>query len=122
MNIQARARDEGVIPDLESYIDVRRDTSGISPLLYFRRRFLVDIPVIQGASLAGHLLSTLFTSFGLTTEILIYYFRYALGIDLPDFVVEHPVMKALDQGTNDLVTWSNVSFPLVLVPLSSINH
>jgi hypothetical protein len=36
--------------------------------------------------------------------------RYALGINLPDYVVEHPVMKALDQGTNDLVTWSNVSF------------
>jgi hypothetical protein len=32
VNIQARARDEGVIPDLESYIDVRRDTSG-EPLL-----------------------------------------------------------------------------------------
>jgi hypothetical protein len=28
VNIQARARDDGVIPDLESYIDVRRDTSG----------------------------------------------------------------------------------------------
>jgi hypothetical protein len=28
VNIQARARDEGIVPDLESYIDVRRDTSG----------------------------------------------------------------------------------------------
>ena len=28
VNIEARARDEGVLPDLESYIDVRRDTSG----------------------------------------------------------------------------------------------
>lgn len=27
--IQARARDSDVIPDLESYIDVRRDTSGM---------------------------------------------------------------------------------------------
>jgi len=34
--------------------------------------------------------------------------RYALDIDLPDFVVEHPVVQALNQGTNDLVTWSNV--------------
>jgi hypothetical protein len=34
--------------------------------------------------------------------------RYALDIDLPDFVVEHPVIQALNQGTNDLVTWSNV--------------
>lgn len=30
VNIEARARDEGVIPDLETYIDVRRDTSGTS--------------------------------------------------------------------------------------------
>ncbi len=29
VNIQARARDQGVVPDLESYIDVRRDTSGM---------------------------------------------------------------------------------------------
>lgn len=28
VNIQARARDNHEIPDLESYIDVRRDTSG----------------------------------------------------------------------------------------------
>ena len=28
VNIQANARDQGVVPDLESYIDVRRDTSG----------------------------------------------------------------------------------------------
>jgi len=34
--------------------------------------------------------------------------RYTLNIDLPDFVVEHPVIQALNQGTNDLVTWSNV--------------
>ena len=27
-NIQAKARDSGEIPDLESYIDIRRDTSG----------------------------------------------------------------------------------------------
>ena len=28
VNIQAKARDSGEIPTLESYIDVRRDTSG----------------------------------------------------------------------------------------------
>lgn len=28
VNIQTSARDAGIIPDLESYIDVRRDTSG----------------------------------------------------------------------------------------------
>ncbi len=62
-------------------------------------------------------------------------FRYALGIDLPDFVIEHPVIKALDQSTNDLVTWSNVSplhYPLTLMrvdgwyrisfPITSNNH
>ena len=36
------------------------------------------------------------------------YRRYALDIDLPDFVVENPVIQALNQGANDLVTWSNV--------------
>lgn len=34
VNIQAHARDDDVIPDLESYIDVRRDTSGLSPSLH----------------------------------------------------------------------------------------
>ncbi|KAJ7578534.1 terpenoid synthase [Mycena floridula] len=31
VNIQARARDNNAIPDLESYIDIRRDTSGCKP-------------------------------------------------------------------------------------------
>ncbi|KAG6859420.1 Alpha-muurolene synthase, partial [Blastosporella zonata] len=31
VNIQARSRDAGEIPDLETYIDVRRDTSGCKP-------------------------------------------------------------------------------------------
>lgn len=74
VNKQARARDMGVIPDLESYIDVRRDTSGCKPVF--------DL------------------------------IEYALDIDLPEFVVTHPVIKALNQGTNDLVTWSNVCVPL----------
>ncbi|TFK36365.1 isoprenoid synthase domain-containing protein [Crucibulum laeve] len=72
VNIQARARDEGVVPDLESYIDVRRDTSGCKPCWAL--------------------------------------IEYALDIDLPDFVVEHPLIEALNQGTNDLVTWSNDIF------------
>lgn len=67
---QAHDRENGIIPDLESYIDIRRDTSGCKPV------------------------------FDLT--------EYALRIDLPDAVVNHPVIKALNQGTNDLVTWSNV--------------
>ncbi|KAG6817797.1 Alpha-muurolene synthase [Tephrocybe sp. NHM501043] len=36
--------------------------------------------------------------------------EYALDIDLPDFVVEHPTIHALDRWTNDLVTWSNDIF------------
>jgi hypothetical protein len=28
VNLQAKAREENVVPDLESYIDIRRDTSG----------------------------------------------------------------------------------------------
>lgn len=69
--MQANDRDNGVIPDLESYIDIRRDTSGCKPVF--------DL------------------------------IEYSLGIDLPDYVIEHPVIKALNQGSNDLVTWSNVS-------------
>ncbi|KAF9479291.1 terpenoid synthase [Pholiota conissans] len=72
VNIQARARDDGVIPDLETYIDVRRDTSGCKPCWAL--------------------------------------IEYALDIDLPDCVVDHPVIQALNQGTNDLVTWSNDIF------------
>jgi hypothetical protein len=72
VNVQALARDSDVIPDLESYIDVRRDTSGCKPVF--------DL------------------------------IEYALDIDLPDYVVEHPTIKALNQSTNDLVTWSNDIF------------
>ncbi|KAI0780394.1 terpenoid synthase [Trametes elegans] len=69
---QARDRDAGVIPDLESYINVRRDTSGCKPVF--------DL------------------------------IEYAMGIDLPEDVVTHPVIMALNQGANDLVTWSNDIF------------
>jgi hypothetical protein len=71
VHTQAKARDNDVILDLESYIDIRRDTSGCKPVF--------DL------------------------------IEYALDIDLPEFVVTHPIIKALNQGTNDLVTWSNVS-------------
>jgi len=72
VNVQARARDNDIVPDLESYIDVRRDTSGCKPVF--------DL------------------------------IEYALDIDLPECVVTDPVIKALNQGTNDLVTWSNDIF------------
>ncbi|KAJ8480777.1 hypothetical protein ONZ51_g6432 [Trametes cubensis] len=69
---QARDREAGIIPDLESYMNVRRDTSGCKPVF--------DL------------------------------IEYAVDIDLPDFVVTHPVIQALNQGANDLVTWSNDIF------------
>lgn len=72
VNIQAKARDSGEIPTLESYINVRRDTSGCKPCWAL--------------------------------------IEYAVGIDLPDYVAEHPVIEALGQYTNDLVTWSNDLF------------
>lgn len=70
--VEQQANDRGgeVVPDLESYIDMRRDTSGCKPVF--------DL------------------------------IEYALGFELPEEVVDHPVIKALNQGANDLVTWSNV--------------
>ena len=35
--------------------------------------------------------------------------EYANGLDLPDEVMEHRIIQNLDDATNDLVTWSNVS-------------
>ncbi|KAF8830965.1 hypothetical protein HHX47_DHR1000254 [Lentinula edodes] len=69
---QTKSRDAGVIPDLESYIEIRRNTSGCKPCWAL--------------------------------------IEYALDIDLPDFVVEDPIIIALNQTTNDLVTWSNDIF------------
>ncbi|KAI0647578.1 terpenoid synthase [Trametes meyenii] len=72
VNQQAQDREAGIIPDLESYISVRRDTSGCKPVF--------DL------------------------------IEYAMDIDLPEHVVTHPVIKALNEGANDLVTWSNDIF------------
>ncbi|KAG7092988.1 Alpha-muurolene synthase [Marasmius oreades] len=72
VNIQADARDSDMVPDLESYIDIRRDTSGCKPCWAL--------------------------------------IEYALDIDLPEFVAADPVIVALNQYTNDLVTWSNDIF------------
>ncbi|KAG6841093.1 hypothetical protein C0991_001900 [Blastosporella zonata] len=60
---QATDRANGVIPDLESYIALRRDTSG-----------------------------------------------YANNLDIPDEVMEHPIILSLGEAANDLVTWSNDIF------------
>jgi hypothetical protein len=71
ITIQAKDRRDGVIPDLDSYISVRRDTSGCKPCWA-----LVE---------------------------------YANGLDIPDEVIEHPIVEALGEAANDLVAWSNVS-------------
>ena len=34
--------------------------------------------------------------------------EYAMDIDLPEHVVRHPIVQALNQGANDLVTVSSV--------------
>lgn len=67
---QAIDRHNGLVPELEEYIPVRRDTSGCKPCFAL--------------------------------------IEFAADIDLPDEVVEHPTIAALEEATNDLITWSNV--------------
>ncbi|GAW09031.1 terpenoid synthase [Lentinula edodes] len=69
---QANDRQEGAIPDLESYIALRRDTSGCK-----------------------------------TSFVLI---EYSNNLDIPDEVMEHPLIRSLGEAANDLVTWSNDIF------------
>lgn len=35
--------------------------------------------------------------------------EFVAGIDLPDEVAEHPLIRSMEDATNDLVSWSNVS-------------
>lgn len=69
---QAQDRENGVVPDLESYISMRRDTSGCKPCWAL--------------------------------------IEYAYNLDLPDEVMDHPIIRALGEAANDLVTWSNDIF------------
>ncbi|KAI0760326.1 terpenoid synthase [Fomes fomentarius] len=69
---QAKDRASGNIPDLESYIAMRRDTSGCKPCWAL--------------------------------------IEYANNLDLPDEVMEHPIVLGLGEAANDLVTWSNDIF------------
>ncbi|EED80610.1 predicted protein [Postia placenta Mad-698-R] len=66
---QARDRQCSTIPDLESYIIMRRDTSACRP------------------------------SFDLI--------EYAMGMELPQYVVDDPIVQALNQSANNLCFWSN---------------
>ena len=84
VTIQARDRATGIIPDLEDYIIVRRDTSGCKPCWAL--------------------------------------IEYASGLDLPDEVMEHPIIQSLDEATNDLVTWSNVSILAKTIHFPPIAH
>lgn len=70
---QARDRHNGVIPDFESYIEIRRDTSGCKPCFALM--------------------------------------EFCAKIDLPEEVIQHPTIQSLEEATNDLITWSNVSYP-----------
>ncbi|RXW15885.1 hypothetical protein EST38_g9973 [Candolleomyces aberdarensis] len=69
---QALDRAAGVIPDLESYIALRRDTSGCKPCWAL--------------------------------------IEYANNLDIPDEVMDHPIVRNLGEAANDLVTWSNDIF------------
>ncbi len=48
------------------------------------------------------------------------FIEYAARIDLPDDVIEHPVLKALSDATNDLVSWANVSTSCLLCLCSAL--
>jgi hypothetical protein len=74
---QAFDRAHGAIPDLESYIALRRDTSGCKPCWAL--------------------------------------IEYANNLDIPDEVMEHPIIRNLGEAANDLVTWSNVSVSSIVL-------
>lgn len=42
----------------------------------------------------------------------------ANNLDIPDEVMEHPIIQSLNEATNDLVTWSNVCTYLLVVIVS----
>ena len=71
INTQATDRANGFIPNLESYISLRRDTSGCKPIWAL--------------------------------------IEYAYNLNIPDEVMDHPLICSLGEAANDLVTWSNVS-------------
>ncbi|RPD61335.1 terpenoid synthase [Lentinus tigrinus ALCF2SS1-6] len=69
---QVKDKASNTIPDLESYINMRRDTSGCKPCWAL--------------------------------------IEYANNLDLPDWVMYHPIVAGLGDAANDLVTWSNDIF------------
>ena len=87
---QALDRATGVIPDLESYIALRRDTSGCKPCWA-----LIECKFFLSFRHALILMRRLCLDAG--------------NLDIPDEVMEHPLICNLGEAANDLVTWSNVS-------------
>ena len=78
---QASDRANDIIPDLETYIQQRRDTSGCRPCWAL--------------------------------------IEYANNLDIPEEVMDHPIIRSLGEAANDLVTWSNVRLlsSFIIVPL-----
>ncbi|CDO76822.1 hypothetical protein BN946_scf185033.g19 [Trametes cinnabarina] len=62
---------QGVVPDLESYIDLRRDASGA--------KMLLDMIV------------------------------YAEGLNIPQYIYEHPALRRLRQDAADIIAWSTAA-------------
>jgi hypothetical protein len=69
---ECRDRKSGSLPDLESYILLRRDTSGCKPCF-----------------------------------VLI---EYANNLDIPDDVLEDPILNDIIGAANDFISWANVRF------------
>ncbi|EAU85264.1 terpene synthase [Coprinopsis cinerea okayama7 len=69
---QKQARNNGTLPDLESYITIRRNNSGCKPCYAL--------------------------------------IEFCAGIDLPDEVINHPIIQSLEDASNDLIAWSNDIF------------
>ena len=67
---ECRDRKSGSLPDLESYILLRRDTSGCKP-----------------------------------SFVLI---EYANNLDIPDDVLEDPILSDIIDAANDFISWANV--------------
>ncbi|KIJ61808.1 hypothetical protein HYDPIDRAFT_95823 [Hydnomerulius pinastri MD-312] len=84
VNQQAKDRANNHIPDLESYIALRRDTSGCKPCWAL--------------------------------------IEYANNLDIPDEVMDHPILRSLGEATNDLVTWSNDIFSYNVEQSKGQNH
>ncbi|OAX41622.1 terpenoid synthase [Rhizopogon vinicolor AM-OR11-026] len=68
VHMQAIDRAKGIVPDLESYISLRRDTSGCKPCWAL--------------------------------------IEYANNLDIPDEVMEHPIIQNLGEAANDLDIFS----------------